>query len=428
VPFRTITPRGRFAAGFAIGCLLFSAACFVPGIGLFRGRIDTGLFQHYGDSVLAGAVPYRDFSLEYPPGALPAFVVPSLGPARSYDTWFSAFEVACGLAVVAGVAWALSSLRATPARVLAGVALTALAPLALGPLTLHRYDLWAVAFAVAGVAALVGGHRRLAFGALAAGTAAKVFPVALLPLALLHVGRRFALRGLAWYLGVLIAIVGPFCVLAPGGVASSLGRQAGRSLQIETVASSALLVAHALGTYEPHPAFGDGSWNLSGTLPDALAALSTAVEAVALVAVWALYARGPRTRSRLVLASAAALTVWVACGGVLSPQYLLWLIAPVALLRPRRYALLLLAALGLTQAVYPGRYDALVALRSTPIALLAARNVLLVVTAALLVRELHGEHVAQQVGGEDERRPAGDDVVLDGGERQRPDGVPGLQP
>src|SRR6266540_562125 len=102
-----MTTRRRLAAA-GLGCALFVVACALPRVGLFRGHLGTSLFQSYGDRTLAGEVPYRDFSLEYPPGALPAFVVPSLGPAGDYDTWFMAFEVAAGLACVLFVALALS--------------------------------------------------------------------------------------------------------------------------------------------------------------------------------------------------------------------------------------------------------------------------------------------------------------------------------
>ena len=39
--------------------------------------VDYGVYQRYGDKVVnEHAVPYRDFDLEYPPGALPVFVAP----------------------------------------------------------------------------------------------------------------------------------------------------------------------------------------------------------------------------------------------------------------------------------------------------------------------------------------------------------------
>ena len=62
--------------------------------------IDTPTYQRYGDSIVdAGAVPYRDFSLEYPPGALPVFVLPSLASSDDYRT---VFELARSEAIFTG--------------------------------------------------------------------------------------------------------------------------------------------------------------------------------------------------------------------------------------------------------------------------------------------------------------------------------------
>ena len=40
--------------------------------------IDIPVYATYGTAIEDGAVPYRDFQPEYPPGALPVFVVPAL--------------------------------------------------------------------------------------------------------------------------------------------------------------------------------------------------------------------------------------------------------------------------------------------------------------------------------------------------------------
>ena len=43
-----------------------------------RGEIvDTPVYQNYGDAIWRGEFPYRDFRVEYPPGALPFFFLPA---------------------------------------------------------------------------------------------------------------------------------------------------------------------------------------------------------------------------------------------------------------------------------------------------------------------------------------------------------------
>ncbi|MDX6513074.1 MAG: hypothetical protein QOE36_2578, partial [Gaiellaceae bacterium] len=108
-------------------------------------------------------------------------------------------------------------------------------------------------------------------------------------------------------------------------------------------------------------------------------------------AVWLLFARSPRRGADLVAAAAAAVAVFVVFDRVLSPQFLVWLLPLVALLSGRRAlaaGAFLLAALGITQAIFPHRYDALVAFEATPIWILVVRDALLLALAAFLVAQI----------------------------------------
>ena len=53
---------------------------------------DIALYQAYGERIADGIVPYRDFGFEYPPGALPAIVLPALvtGSLHAYRIVFVA--------------------------------------------------------------------------------------------------------------------------------------------------------------------------------------------------------------------------------------------------------------------------------------------------------------------------------------------------
>jgi hypothetical protein len=375
-----------------------AAALFLVSWGLLhhgfytRDQItDTPVYQRYGEAITDGQVPYRDFPLEYPPAALSVFLLPALGDGdSSYDRRFeglmAALGVACVLLVAAvGPFWA--------------PIVVAVSPLLLGSVMLSRFDLWPAALTVAALALLVTGRFRLGLGTLGLATAAKLYPAVLAPLAVAHVwrvrGRREALIGVGTFLAVLAAVVIPFAVVAPGGVWDAFWQQAGRPLQIESLGAGLLLGAHHLFGFGITMESSHGSQNLAGVAPDTLAVLSTVVQVAALATIWVWYARGPAGRDRLLAASAAATCAFVAFGKVLSPQFLIWLIPLVPLVRGRRGLVasgLLASALLLTQLWFPFRYWEL-ALEFDQAAswLVLARDVVLVALTLLLAARVRPE-------------------------------------
>jgi hypothetical protein len=352
--------------------------------------VDTPVYQKYGEAMAAGEVPYRDFELEYPPGALPVFWLPTLGPAEHYDSIFEAVMWICAAALLALVVRTAATLGDSPQRLLAVAVGVAVFPLALGTVVLTRYDLWPAALAAAALAAVLAGRERLGLAVLGVAVAAKIYPLVLLPPLLVYVartrGRREAAIGLGTFGVALALVVVPFAVVAPEGLVDSVERQLDRPLQIESLGSSVLLAGHQLGLYDPSVVSSHGSQNLTGPLPDALATAQTVLQAAALVAVWLLFARGPATPARLVAACAASVAVFVAFGKVLSPQFLIWLV-PVAALVARRGGIaagaFLGAALVTTHVWFPTRYWDVVDLE--PVGwLVFVRNVLLVALVVVL--------------------------------------------
>lgn len=383
--------RLLLALGIGLGLLAASwAALHLPPFDGYQ-IVDTPVYQEYGEAMVAGQVPYRDFDLEYPPGALPVFALPALGPEEHYRSLFELLMWTCAAALLALVVRALSTLGASPGRVLAGAVAVGVFPLALGSVVLTRYDLWPAALTAAALAALLAGRDRLGLGVLALAVTAKLYPLVLLPPALLWVWRRRGGRevalGLGAFLGVLAVVVVPFALVAPEGLADSVERQLGRPLQIESFGASLLLAGKQLGLYEPTVVSTHGSQNLAGSLPDALAAVQTVLQGALLVALWALCARGPMTPARLVAASAGSVVVFMAFGKVLSPQFLIWLVPLVALVVGRgevAAGLFAAAALVTTHLWFPTRYWDVVALE--PVGwLVLVRDVLLVALAVVLV-------------------------------------------
>jgi hypothetical protein len=301
-----------------------------------------------------GEVPYRDFRVEYPPASLPVFLLPALGE-RDYRSVFEGLMAGLGVSLVLLVALTASSWWAPFA--------VAVSPLLLGSVVLTRFDLWPAALTAGALALLLAGRFRLGFGLLGLAAAAKLYPALLLPIALTHVwrtrGRREALVCGGIFAAVVAAVVLPFAIVSPGGVWDAFWGQAGRPLQIESLGSGILLAAHHLFGLDLTMVSSHGSQNLAGRAPDALATVTTLLQAAAVVAVWVWYARGPADRDRLLRACAAVVCAFVAFGKVLSPQFLIWLIPLVLLVRGRRGLLaagVLGAALVLTQLWFPYRY------------------------------------------------------------------------
>ena len=354
---------------------------------------DTIEYHRYGTAMLSGHVPYRDFGIEYPPGALPAFGLPAIGkPGLAvYEREFQVLMALCGIGSLAAMSVALRDLGASAERMAAALGFFALAPLALGSVILYRYDLWPTFLTVAGLAAVLARRERLGFAALGLGIAAKAFPAVVIPPALAYVwrtrGRREALLCLGAAAAVVAVVVVPFLALAPHGVWDSIVRQTTRPLQIESLGASLLLVAHHVGGLGLTLDSSRGSQNLVGSLPDVVGAASSAVLVLALVAIWVAAARGPATPERLVRWSAASVAAFVALGKVLSPQFLIWLLPLVPLVRGRRglgASALLGLALLLTQVWFPIRYFDLVAFDELPSWVLLARDLVLVALVVVL--------------------------------------------
>jgi hypothetical protein len=390
--------RAVVAAGLAI--VLFAGAWVALHRGFYRHRqiIDTPVYQNYGDAIANGRVPYRDFGLEYPPAALPVFAIPSLlrseeGNLADYRDGFEAEMLVCGGLALLFMLSVLLRLDAGRVRLLLSLGFASAAPLLLGSVVLSRFDLWPAALTAGALAALVAGRDRLGSGVLGLGVAAKLYPVVLLPLAVIWVWRRAGRREAAICLGVFAAVVFlcflPFFVLAPHGVWDSVTRQTGRPLQIESLGAGFLLVAHQVAGLGITMRSSHGSQNLAGAGPDALAALQTVLQVAAVIAVWVWFARGPADRERLVRAFAAALCAFIAFGKVLSPQFLIWLLPLVPLVRGRRGLAaggLFALALVLTQLWFPFRYwDLVLHFRALPSWLVLARDLVLVALLAVLV-------------------------------------------
>jgi len=392
-------PVRRAAVAFAIAAPLFVLACFVCEGGLLDGRPwgDVGNYILYGGSTLDGKVPYRDFYMEYPPAALPVFMLPAAF-TRTFDPYLIRFKVemvALGLVGLAGTAGAHAVLGVERRRLLVGMGLFAAAPALLGHIYLNRFDSWPAASTIGALLALLVARYRTGAALLGLAFAAKVFPIVVLPPAAIRIwrarGRRALVRATAVFVAVCVLAFGYFVVFAFHGLALSIGDQLRRHLEWESLGASILQTADRLGIHHVAVVPGNpGSVDIGGHLADAVAVLTSLLEVAAIVWIaWAYGRRGPASRERLVTAFAAAVAAFVALGKVLTPQYLVWLVPLVPLVAGRRglvAGLLLAPALGAAQIAGEGGSN--LHFTDWALAALDIRNLLLVVILVLLLRQL----------------------------------------
>jgi hypothetical protein len=388
---------------------LFLALCVFSEGGLITDSLwgDVGHYEGFARRILDGDVPYGDFSVEYPPFALPAFVAPALvtSTAPGYLFVFKLLMAGLGVVVLLATGYSLGRLGADRTTTVCGLGTIAVAPLLLGHVFLNRYDLWPAALVALAVAGYLAHRSTAASGFLAASFAAKTFTVAMLPLAVLRVlstrGRQALVRSAACFAVVCLAIFSYFLATSFGGLGFSYWTQASRDLHGESLPGSILLTLDTVGVYAATIVPGDpGSLDLAGTLPSVLASLTTVASAAAIVWVWLVARRSAASDAVFVTSLATAALAFLAPAKVISPQFLTWLLPLVPLLMGRvgRSALaLLVAAMLLTQFELRGweglHVDAWAAW------LLLARNVLLVVLLVILLRELRRLAAASEWDG-----------------------------
>jgi uncharacterized membrane protein len=367
--------RPRIVATVALVVLAFSSM-LAAGLSPTPEGSDLHIFYGYATKVVHGEAPYRDFKIEYPPGALAAIVPPALGHPTEAAAARRFAVVMLGLFAV------LVVLLARRPR---GAFLVALAPLLLGPLVLKRFDALPALLTLVALQLTISRRYTWAGAALGLGTAVKLYPVLLLPLLVIAARGRAGARAVGAFAVACAAVVLPFVIIAPHGVIDSVRSQVGRHLQIETPLASLALLAHSLGIVKVGVLLEANTYGLGGSSGVFLALLATLAFFASLALIWVNAPRLVQSREGVILAWAATLCAVVVFGRVLSPQYLIWLL-PIAPLVSLRATVWLVAALVATNVWYPAAYgDVVLRMDRGDIVLLVVRNVFLAVLLVTLL-------------------------------------------
>ena len=334
---------------------------------------DVRAYHEYATKIVNGEVPYRDFAVEYPIGALPFFLIPRL-VASSLGAYRWAFAVEM-IAIDAWLSWMVAERSERTVGRKRGLAWYTVGLASLGALPIARFDLAPAALAFA--AAMAWGKGKGGLGGVTAGIGGlvKLFPIVVAAPAWFRGSRR----GVLAMIGIVIVGAGAWAGLGGAGTFRSLRYHSGRGLEIESLYAGVLMMlARPMGISLAHD-FNHSSVELIAPGAKGFAAVAPAIQIAAIFGVLVACQKGgqegvPRSAGACVLGFALF-------GKVLSPQYLLWILPFVASLDGRggRWGRPLFVAAGiLTSLIYFWAGVGLLEFHPLAVAILNARNALLV--------------------------------------------------
>jgi hypothetical protein len=352
---------------------------------------DVALYERWSQVLEAGHFPADDWYWQYPPGAALVLLAPPPLPGG----YLVGFVILAALAdlVVCLLVLRVAGRTGSWAGPWAWVAAMPL----LGPLVYGRFDVLVTAVAVAALVAATrpapageqaswppGGLAGWLAGGLAgAGAMLKAWPI--LVLTGLRPGRSLWTAGTA-AVATGAALLAGLAWAFPGAL-SFLRYQGGRGLQIESVPATVFLILRHLG-WDGAVAQRYGSTELVGPGVQAVADVAPLLTLAAFgwLLLWRLR-RGREADWGPAVVFDAALTATllaVVTSRVLSPQYLVWVLAlgSLCLARPdsgqRRVAWSLLVCAAVTQVGFPALWLDLSGAQLRADLVLVSRNVLLI--------------------------------------------------
>lgn len=357
---------------------------------------DIPLYSVYAQAFLHGALPYRDVPFEYPPLAAPVIALPGLaGDERAYRVAFAALALVSAGAMVLLCGRLAALTGGDRVRALLGAAA---APLLCGAMIRTHFDLVPVVLTLAALALVAGERPRAGLAVLGVAAAVKLYPLVVAPVAMAWLaGRgqgRAARDGAVGLALVVVVAYGAAAALSGPGTVDSLTYHVHRAVQVESTPAVVLRGLDDVGLGHVRPDTGHKSDGLDHPAAGAV----TAVFGLAMLAVIALLARTAWrsaatrwARRDLVLAALASTVAFACLGKVLSPQYLVW-VAPLAALalawRMHVLAGVCAAATVLTLVEFPVHYREVVHRVPWVLAVVVARDALLLAAVGIALREL----------------------------------------
>jgi uncharacterized membrane protein len=322
------------------------------------------LYYKYAGYMLDFQMPYSDFSAEYPPLAMLWILIPGLF-SFSELTYQIAFGVEVYLFLLAGLVcvYRIAGTYIEEPKRLCDLYIVLC--IVMFDFIIDRYDIFPMVMCLAALYFVRTERLSLAWVMIAVGTMTKLYPALMAPVLIIYLcmnGRKMeALKGVG--ICVLIGCITmlPFFIADPETMLMFLTYHMDRGMQIESVASSVLMLLGYFDIIDIGYIFNYGSDNIYGAVPDAVAGCMLYLMAASIAATYVAYGSKVRHADkdmfpRFNAACLAVIMLFMLVNKVLSPQYIIWMIPFVTVMIPHlesewkmRSVIIMGVMIGLTQ-------------------------------------------------------------------------------
>jgi hypothetical protein len=387
----------RWAAGHRFAsAYLIVVVSWLPLLGAFLDQNrqgDISVYEEDCTSLIHGQMPYRDTMVEYPPYAIPIFLLPRLIGSDNYLDSFKMLAILCDLLIRAGLFW-VGTRQTKSLRSLLPLACYCAAVPFLHFFLFQRFDLWPALICVVALLLFCAGKLGWSGLAIAIAIGVKVYPAIFVPPLFILAWRQGKARSFS---AGLIAGLLPILLLSfvlPWWRFAQF--QGDRGLQCESLVASLVWGLNRLGLTGASWVWVARWFEVQGPLASALLPCARGLFIVGVlfsVTIASLAANRCRAISigRLARLLLVPLLGFVAFNQVLSPQFMIWLLPLAALGTLEGNAWIVLEiplVTALTPVIFPsfnGDYGRGLNLLETII--LVTRNCILVVVWWFLIKE-----------------------------------------
>lgn len=354
---------------------------------------DLSIYFNYSDHIVKGHIPYSEFTVEYPPGALYCFLLPRL-LTEWQDTYLTIFSLEILLAdflCFYVIKLYVDNSNYSIAQKNKVYYMYIILPVLLGLLSYRRFDFIPALFTMSALLFWIHKKYNGTWITLGVAVSIKLYPIILFPLfALAFIKQRASfkklLTGFLIFLSTIALISLPNIITVGSKLLTFYTYHEKRGIQIESLYANMLMVAHVFGVPATFQA-NYGSWNIISPEISEFNTISLLITLSVqfIIIIYAWYSMEEtnlhEALPRMILLS---LLGFIITNKVLSPQYLIWILPFAVLVVPKmnvskRIWPLLALTFILTTLIYPCMYAGILNFELTPWIILTTRNILLIV-------------------------------------------------